>query len=161
MKQLLTILLFLTIGFPVLAQAESKKIDNVNNVILETVFNEAEKVIIEDYFGKKKVGENDKDKAEEKDKDNKGKSKAKGKSKKDGPGPAKKGALPPGLQMQLEKNGRLPPGLEKRALPPGLAGKLPPRKNGTERVIVENDVVLLEAETGLVLDVIKDVVSNF
>ena len=75
------------------------------------------------------------------------------------PGLAKRDSLPPGLQKQLDRNGRLPPGLDRRALPEDLEKRLPARTD-TERVIVDNDVVLIEKGTDLVLDVIRDVVRD-
>ncbi|MEE9196375.1 MAG: hypothetical protein V3U44_11070, partial [Alphaproteobacteria bacterium] len=44
-----------------------------------------------------------------------------GKSKQLPPGLAKRQTLPPGLAMQIRRNGTLPPGLAKRNLPLGLA----------------------------------------
>lgn len=73
------------------------------------------------------------------------------------PGLAKRDSLPPGLAKQLERNGRLPPGLEKRDLPEGLDRLLPPRGHGQERVAVDNDVLLIETATGLILDILRDV----
>ena len=75
------------------------------------------------------------------------------------PGLAKRDSLPPGLQKLLDRNGRLPPGLDRRALPEDLEKRLPARTD-TERVIVDNDVVLIEKGTDLVLDVIRDVVRD-
>lgn len=74
------------------------------------------------------------------------------------PGLAKRDSLPPGLQKQLERNGKLPPGLQKRALPRDLQAKLPRRRRGLERVIVDRDVVLIDTVTNTVLDIIKNVV---
>ncbi len=73
------------------------------------------------------------------------------------PGLAKRDRLPPGLQKQLDRNGRLPLGLDRRALPADLENRLPERTD-TTRVIVDNDVVLIQKGTDLVLDVIRDVV---
>ncbi len=123
----------------------------------DVVFNEIEKRLIRDFFGVKvpkdaKAPKVKQGKADE----------AKGKKGKSGempPGLAKKESLPPGLQKHLEKHGKLPPGLEKRNLPPDLEGKLPKRK-GQDRVIVGNDVVLVERATGLVLDILKHVLAN-
>ncbi|MFA7429296.1 MAG: hypothetical protein WCZ23_03965 [Rhodospirillaceae bacterium] len=70
------------------------------------------------------------------------------------PGLAKRDSLPPGLAKQLDRNGRLPPGLEGRALPDDLERRLP-RRAGTKRVIVDNDIVLIEDGTRLVLDVLR------
>lgn len=68
------------------------------------------------------------------------------------PGLAKKGGLPPGLAKQ----GKLPPGIAKQALPSDLLRRLPAARPGTERVIVDNDVVLIAAATGVILDVLID-----
>ena len=109
------------------------------------IFTEVEKRIIRDYFGVKTGSED---------------GNGKGKSKKMPPGLAKRDTLPPGLQMQIEKNGTLPPGLAKRDLPSDLILKLPAVKKGTERKIVGSDVVLIQTATGVVLDVLRDVVKS-
>ncbi len=119
---------------------------------LEAVFNELERHLIRDFFGVKVSGQKVKSAA-------KTKSGKKGKSGEMPPGLAKKDSLPPGLQKQLQKNGKLPPGLAKRDLPSGLEGRLPMRK-GQKRLIVGNDVVLIERATGLVLDILVDVLAN-
>jgi len=75
------------------------------------------------------------------------------------PGLAKRDELPPGLARQLTERGTLPPGLAKRDLPADLAGKLP-RRGKTSRVIVDDDVVLIDNATERVLDVIGDVVRD-
>ncbi|MBT5267069.1 MAG: hypothetical protein HOL85_19690 [Rhodospirillaceae bacterium] len=103
----------------------------------------------------KKTGKKDK-KAGKKDK--KAKKDKKGKKKGLPPGLAKKKQLPPGLQRQYEKNDKLPPGLAKRDLPEDLTSKLPPPPAGTQRVVVDNDVVLIEQATGKVLDILFDAV---
>lgn len=102
-------------------------------------------------------GAKDKKDKGKKDKGAKG-DKGKGKSKGLPPGLAKRDSLPPGLQKQLDKNGRLPPGLAKRDLPADLAAKLPKRSDDQEVSVVEGDVVLIDKATGVILDVIKDVV---
>lgn len=63
----------------------------------------------------------------------------------------------PSLAKQLERNGQLPPGLEKRELPSDLSSRLPKRLLRQKRIIVDNDVVLIEEASGLILDVLKDV----
>jgi hypothetical protein len=70
------------------------------------------------------------------------------------PGLAKKGTLPPGLAKQLARNGTLPPGLAKRALPDDLLVQLQPRPVGYELVLVDDRVMLIQAATNLILDVL-------
>jgi hypothetical protein len=59
----------------------------------------------------------------------------------------------------LQRNGKLPPGLEKRGLPDELKRALPARQSDLERVIVGNDVVLIRRGTELILDILEDVVG--
>lgn len=112
----------------------------------------------DDEDGERKKGK--KDKGDKGNGKGKGKDKAKGKSKGLPPGLAKRDTLPPGLQKQLEKNGRLPVGLAKRDLPDDLASKLPKRDSSQEVTVVDNDVVLIDKATGVILDVITDVVTG-
>ncbi|MBU0724869.1 MAG: RcnB family protein [Alphaproteobacteria bacterium] len=102
-------------------------------VTVDIGFSDAERRIINDYFG--------------------GSSKA---GKAMPPGLAKKGGLPPGLA----KKGKLPPGIAKRDLPGDLLGRLPAARPGTARYIVDNDVVLIAAATGIVLDILGDVAQG-
>lgn len=83
-----------------------------------------------------------------------------GKSKQLPPGLAKRHTLPPGLAMQIRRNRTLPPGLAKRNLPPGLAARLPALPPGQQRLIVGNDVVLVERNTGLILDVLRGILAS-
>jgi hypothetical protein len=76
------------------------------------------------------------------------------------PGLARRGSLPPGLQKQLDEKGRLPPGLQKRVLPDSLRQRLPTRGPEVEIVIVDRDVLLIQAATGLVYDAIAGVVRD-
>lgn len=86
---------------------------------------------------------------------NTGKGKNKGKHKGMPPGLAKRGGdLPPGL---AKRGGKLPPGLAKR-LPSDLERRLPPRPAKYRRVVVDNDIVLIDAATNKVLDILEDVV---
>lgn len=106
-------------------------------------------------------GGDDEDRAKpEKDKKGKGKGNGKDKSKQMPPGLAKRDQLPPGLAKQLAEKGRLPPGIAKRDLPADLAAKLPARPDDQEVTIVDGDVVLVDKATGIILDVIRDVVTN-
>lgn len=147
----------------------------------EAVFSAAEREIIRGYYGRSAENRqgrdvdsdgdtlSDDEPARQAQKDGngtgkengkgKGKGKSAGKSKDMPPGLAAKEELPPGLQQQLEKNGALPPGLEKRELPDDLSGRLPRLKEGLERVIVDGDVVLVDTATNVALDVLYDVLS--
>jgi hypothetical protein len=63
--------------------------------------------------------------------------------------------LPPGIQRNLERGKPLPPGIAKR-FDGQLAAQLP-RYPGYEWERVGNDVVLIEAVTRIVVDVLVDV----
>jgi len=75
------------------------------------------------------------------------------------PGLAKKGQFPPGLQKQLERNQKLPPGLEKRYLPPDLEKGLTTLPNGYIRLKVGTDIVLMNQNTNIIVDIIYSVDS--
>jgi hypothetical protein len=78
----------------------------------------------------------------------KGKPKNKGKNK----------GLPPGIAKNLERGKPLPPGIAKRNLPPGLEASLPGKHDGYETLIVGDDVVLVEIDTGKIADIITDAI---
>ena len=133
------ILLILTFLFAVAAPPVQAQTTDITG----RVFSAIEKKIIEDFFGEQAA-----DAVSGTKKNKNKKSKYKGKS----------GELPPGLQKHLEKYGTLPPGLAKKPLPPGLANRLGSTRSGLERLIVGDDVVLVEEATGVVLDIIKHIV---
>jgi hypothetical protein len=83
----------------------------------------------------------------------KGKGKKKHKHKGLPPGIAKKGTLPPGIAKQLACNNQLPPGLEYHPLPHDLIVQLPPVQPGYHYRIVDNRVLLIQAASNLILDV--------
>lgn len=83
----------------------------------------------------------------------------KGKNKGLPPGLAKRDQLPPGLQKHLDERGALPPGLAKRDLPSDLRSALPWRID-EEFLIIDDDVVLIERATGVVLDVLENVLRG-
>lgn len=66
--------------------------------------------------------------------------------------------LPPGIRKQLVTRGRLPPGIARKILPAGLAGQLSPLPSGYDRMIVGPDVLLVQIATGVIVDIIRDVV---
>lgn len=122
--------------------------------ILDVVFSEIEKRIIEEYFG---VEPADEPTYGSKKKEKKGESsKGKGKSGDLPPGLAKRKELPPGLA----KRSALPPGLARRELPADLASRLPPPPEDTERLIIDDRLVLVEKATGVVLDILEHVFAG-
>ena len=75
------------------------------------------------------------------------------------PGLAKRESLSPGLERQLQRNGTLPPGLQRRIepLPVALERQLPPLSQGTRRIVLAGHVILLEVSTSRILDLLRDV----
>lgn len=164
---LLAFLAVLFVPFMAVA-AEKNTVNAATQRVIEHVFSETEKAVIKEYFGQKtashgeqcprhgKKGKHHRD-GDDDERDHHGKGKhGKGEQCARGRGKHHDG-LPPGLEKQLKRNGRLPPGLEGRDLPPGLAKKLSVAPKGTKRVMIGNDVVLLDPKTQVVLDVITDV----
>ena len=70
------------------------------------------------------------------------------------PGLAKKERMPPGHEKQLVRNGTLPPGLQRQALPNALEARLSPLSGNYVRVRVGQDIVLMDARTNVMLDII-------
>jgi hypothetical protein len=168
----------------------SSATSDIRTAISDGAFTEEERQKIKDYYQRRKPegdddgdsgdddGDDDDDKGGEgkskasktsKNKDHqskgksskgKGQSSSKGKSSDMPPGFTKKDELPPGLAMQLEKNGTLPPGLAKRNLPTGLNSLLPTRSTDYKRYVVENDVILLDEKTGRVMDIMRGIAAT-
>ncbi|WP_275098149.1 hypothetical protein [Sedimenticola hydrogenitrophicus] len=134
-------LLLILIALPFTTQARD------SDTLMGAVFSEIERRTIAEYY-RGRFGQP----AYEQQRD-----KAAKKQKGLPPGLARRDRLPPGLERQLERNGHLPPGLEKRELPEGLERLLPPRRPEYQRVVVDNDVLLIELATGLILDILRDV----
>jgi len=65
--------------------------------------------------------------------------------------------LPPGIAKNLARGKPLPPGIAKRFLPQDLETTLPAR-SGYERVIAGSDVLLIDAATQVVTDILRAVV---
>ncbi|MBF8270886.1 MAG: hypothetical protein HW386_2595 [Gammaproteobacteria bacterium] len=147
------LILSLLLGIPPFAHADDIAKAAVE-VGINASFSEVERQLIEKYFGKRvPVADSGAEAAAAP------KPKGKKGNKDLPPGLAKKDKLPPGLEKQLQKNGTLPPGLAKRNLPPDLEQQLPPPPKGYERQIVEDaTIVLVNIATGLIADVITDIV---
>jgi hypothetical protein len=67
--------------------------------------------------------------------------------------------LPPGIRKKLARGKPLPPGIAKRFLPGELESQLPAH-GGTVRRVVGSDVVLVAAATGVILDILFDVIKH-
>ncbi|MEW5893823.1 MAG: hypothetical protein AB1697_11865 [Pseudomonadota bacterium] len=76
------------------------------------------------------------------------------------PGLAKKNKIPPGHAMQMERWGRLPPGIAYRALPGDLERRLSALPEGYARIVVGADIGILDTRTRVVVDVIKDIADD-
>jgi len=95
----------------------------------------------------------DKKKKTKQTKEAKGKDKSKDKSK-------KKETAKAQPALNLQPGGVLPSGAPRRALPKDLESKLPKPASGQQRVIVGNDVVLIEQKSGRVVDVMPGAVKG-
>ncbi len=76
------------------------------------------------------------------------------------PGLAKRETLPPGLERQLRERGTLPPGLQKKIqpLPIELERQLSRLPTGYRRVVIAGNVILMNPTTGLIYDIIRNVI---
>lgn len=61
--------------------------------------------------------------------------------------------LPPGIAKNLARGKPLPPGIAKRYLPGDLSARLPAR-DGYERLLVGDDVLLISTATGIIVDIL-------
>lgn len=146
------------------AVAQTQDTNQVVGDIADIIFKEAEKRAIEEYYkrvpgAKNETDDDSKDESEaKKDKGMKDK-KAKGKGRGNGlpPGLAKRDQLPPGL---AKRGNRLPPGLMKSDLPPDLEKGLTDLPEDVERVVVDDDVLLVQRGTDLILDVLEGVIRQ-
>jgi hypothetical protein len=62
--------------------------------------------------------------------------------------------LPPGIAKKLARGGTLPPGIAKRYFPADLIGQLPARP-GQQWMVVGTDVLLVQAATSVILDLMQ------
>jgi hypothetical protein len=76
------------------------------------------------------------------------------------PGLAKRETLPPGLEKHLRERGTLPPGLQKKIepLPPELERQLSRLPTGYRRVIVAGHAILMNDQTALIYDIVRNVI---
>lgn len=114
----------------------------------DIIIGEIERRIMRDYYQRHL----DDWEHEQGGKKNKHKNKGNGKSLP--PGLAKRGELPPGLAMQLVRNGHLPPGLEGRDLPPDLLSRLPRLDPAYRYIVADDKVMLVRRATNVILDIL-------
>ena len=75
-------------------------------------------------------------------------------------GKQKQNALPPGISKNLARGKPLPPGIAKKALPGDLSRRLPPVRDGYERVIIDGRVLLVEIATQVIHDILVDAIFD-
>jgi hypothetical protein len=73
-----------------------------------------------------------------------------------GNGRGRSGGLPPGIARNLERGKPLPPGIAKQYLPQNVLVKLPSPGNGLEYIVVAGKLLLVEAATQIVRQVLMD-----
>jgi hypothetical protein len=73
-----------------------------------------------------------------------------------GNGRGRGGGLPPGIARNLERGKPLPPGIAKQYLPNDLIVTLPRLDNGLEYIVAGGKLLLVEAATQVVRDVLID-----
>ncbi len=158
----LTMLLLLTGASSVIAAPKNDPSHSTQTGIAEAIFTEMERRIICDHYKIPACGTESV--LGQTQKDHKGKVKghvgSKDKTAMLPPGLARRDELPPGLERQYQRNGTLPPGLQKRQLPDDLARALPRRSRDFERVVVGNDVLLIAVATGVILDIMEGVAAG-
>jgi Ni/Co efflux regulator RcnB len=174
----LVVALAVLIPATVLAQGASGMIDDSQRDLIKNFFaDQAEKSKPADdgkakdakksgkKTDKKKIPEKPKKpkKPKESKKDTKKDAKKDAKSAKNGKGKGKDKdkakaaqAQPAAARTRIEPGAILPPDLPRRALPKGLDSKLPKPAGGQQRVIVGNDIVLIEKKSGRILDVVEN-----
>lgn len=145
-------IIFVLIGLCLLSTGPAVSAEEITTAVVRAgikgAFNELERQMIRKYFKENEYVHYVEVDDESYSHKHKGKSKNKGKNK----------GLPPGIAKNLQRGKPLPPGIAKRNLPPGLESSLPGKHDGYETVIVGDDVVLIEIDTGKIADIITDAV---
>lgn len=72
-------------------------------------------------------------------------------------GRGRSGGLPPGIVKNLERGKALPPGLAKGYLPAQVVSTLPRLPQGLDYVVVAGKLLLVEAATQVIRDVLLDI----
>jgi hypothetical protein len=75
-----------------------------------------------------------------------------------GNGRGRNGGLPPGIARNLARGKPLPPGIAKQYLPNDLLLRLPPLERGLDYLVVAGKLLLVEAATQRIREVLLDAV---
>jgi len=67
-------------------------------------------------------------------------------------------SLPPGIAKNLARGKPFPPGIAKQVLPGVLLSRLPPTRDGFERIVLDGKVLLVEIATQVIHDVLVDAI---
>lgn len=73
-----------------------------------------------------------------------------------GNGRGRNGGLPPGIARNLERGKPLPPGITKQYLPQNVLVQLPSPGTGVEYIVVAGKLLLVEAATQMVRQILLD-----
>ena len=74
-----------------------------------------------------------------------------------GRGRGRNRGLPPGIAKNLERGKSLPPGIAKSYLPSHVIAELPRLPSGLDYVVVAGKLLLVEAATAAIHDVLLDI----
>jgi len=143
---------------PSLAQSEPGAAQPTGPSVADIVIDEAARHILRNYYERNAnawVIAHPDDYDNGGNGNNKKSKKNKNKHKDIPPGIAKKGSLPPGIYKQLVRNGQIPPDVHYHPLPPDLIVQLPPLAPAYQYVIVDDRVLLIQAATRAILDVLQ------
>lgn len=75
-----------------------------------------------------------------------------------GPGRGRGRSLPPGIAKNLSRGKPLPPGIARRYLPADLTARLPALPRGFDYLVVAGKLLLVEAATQVIRDVLLEAV---
>ncbi len=68
--------------------------------------------------------------------------------------------MPKGMTNKLKRGGALPPGIKKTRLPTKLASKLPKRPKNQEYALIDDDIVLIDKKTEIIIDLLQDAAAG-
>jgi hypothetical protein len=144
---------------PAAAQSEPGAAQPAGPSVADIVIDEAARHVLRNYYERNAdawvIAHPDDEDEDGNGGNNKKNKKNKNKHKDIPPGIAKKGSLPPGIYKQLVRNGQIPPDVRYHPLPPDLIVQLPPLAPAYQYVIVDDRVLLIQAATRAIMDVLQ------